>query len=160
VQPRLKTLQRLVTLYTAVEEMHSTELQRMTAAVREVEHAIGIERAIARSARIDGRGALLAGDRESWMTAESQQETTRWRQQRLEKVRLEREELNDAAREQYVASRLKREQIKRVFDDIATRMEIEEGRRMQAASDDRFLARRRWADQRAKMRDEQQLKIS
>lgn len=159
MQSRLKTLQRLVTLYSAVEEMHSIELQRMMAAVREVEHEIGVERAIARSARIDGRGALLAGDRESWMMVESQQETARWRRQRLEKVRLEREELNDAAREQYVASRLKREQIKRVFDDIAARMEIEEGRRMQAASDDRFLARRRWTDQRAKMRDEQ-IKIS
>jgi len=35
MQTRLETLQRLVTLYTAVEEMHSTELQRMTVAVRE-----------------------------------------------------------------------------------------------------------------------------
>ena len=33
----------------------------------------------------------------------------------------EREEQSDAAREQYVASRLKREQMKRVFDDIAAR---------------------------------------
>jgi hypothetical protein len=71
----------------------------------------------------------------------------------LEQIRLEREELNEAAREQYVASRLKREQIKRVFDDIAVRMEIEEGRRLQAASDDRFLARRRWTDARERIRD-------
>jgi hypothetical protein len=80
--------------------------------------------------------------------AESQQETAAWRRRRLEQIRLEREELNEAAREQYVASRLKREQMKRVCDDIAARMEIEEGRRSQAASDDRFLARRRWTDRR------------
>ncbi len=160
MQTRLETLQRLVTLYAAVEKMHSTELQRMASAVREAQQAIGIEQEIARSARINGRGALLAGDRVSWMMAETQQETAAWRRRRLEQIRLEREELNEAAREQYVASRLKREQIKRVFDDIAVRMEIEEGRRLQAASDDRFLARRRWTDTRERMRDNPRMKAS
>jgi len=155
MQTRLKALQRLVTLYAAVEEMHSTELQRMTAAVREAQQAIGVEQKVVRSARVDGRGALLAGDSVGRMMAETQQETAVWRLEGLERIRLEREELNDAAREQYVASRLKKEQIKRVFDDIAARTEIEEGRRMQAASDDRFLARRRWTDGREKMRYEQ-----
>ena len=160
MQTRLETLQRLVTLYAAVEKMHSTELQRMASAVREAQQAIGIEQEVARSARINGRGALLAGDRVSWMMAETQQETAAWRRRRLEQIRLEREELNEAAREQYVASRLKREQIKRVFDDIAIRMEVEEGRRLQAASDDRFLARRRWTDARERTQDNQRVKAS
>src|SRR6202012_922632 len=138
MQDRLETLRRLVTLYAAVEEMHSAELQRMTAAVRQTQQAIGVEQEIVRSARVDGRAALLEGNRTSWMMSETQQETAAWRRRRLERIRLEREELNDAARDQYVASRLKREQIKRVFDDIAARMEIEEGRRLQAASDDRL----------------------
>lgn len=154
MQPRLETLVRLVTLYAAVEEMHLAELQRMTAAVRDVQQAIGVEQEVARSARVDGRGALLAGDRVSWMTAETHQEVAEWRGRALEQIRLGREELSDAAREQYVASRIKREQIKRVFDDIAAKTEIEEGRRTQAASDDRFLARRRWTDAREKMRDD------
>ncbi len=154
MQARLATLQRLVTLYLAVEEMHSTELQRMTAAVREAELAIGVEQEVTRSANLAVRGALLAGDRASWMVAESQRETAAWRRRGLEQIRLEREELNNAAREQYVASRLKRMQIQRVFDDIAARMEIEEARRMQAVSDDRFLARRRWTDSRERMKDD------
>jgi hypothetical protein len=158
MQTRLETLQRLVNLYTAVEEMHSAELQRVTAAVRETQQAIGVEQEVMRSARVDGRGALLAGDRVGSVIAETHQETAAWRRQRLEQIRREREELNYAAREQYVASRLKREQIKRVFDDIDARMVIEEGRRMQAGSDDRFLARRRWTDAREKRRDEQQIK--
>jgi hypothetical protein len=158
MQTRLETLQRLVALYAAVEEMHSTELQRVTAAVREVQQVIRAEQEVARAARIDGRGALLAGDRVSWMMAESQQETVAWRRRGLEPIRLEREKLSEAAREQYVASRLRREQIKRVYDDIAVRMEIEEGRRLQAASDDRFLARRRWTDARERMRDKQRMK--
>lgn len=157
---QLETLRRLATLYAAVEEMHSAELQRMTAAVRQTQQAIGVEQEIARSARVDGRVALLEGNRTSWMMSETQQETAAWRRRRLERIRLEREELNDAAKDQYVASRLKREQIKRVFDDIAARMEIEEGRRMQAASDDRFLARRRWTDAREKTRVGEQMKTS
>ena len=160
MQSKLETLQRLVTLYAAVEEMHSTELQRMASAVREAQQAIGIEQEVAQSARINGRGALLAGDRASWMMTEIQQEAAAWRRRRLEQIRLEREELNEAAREQYVASRLKRDQIKRVVDDIAARMEREEGRRLQAASDDRFLARRRWTDTRERMRDNQRMKAS
>jgi hypothetical protein len=160
MQTRLETLQRLVSLYAAVEEMHSTELQRMGSAVRVAQQAIGMEQEVARSARVNGREALLAGDRVSAVMAETQQETAGWRRQRLEQIRLEREKLNEAAREQYVASRLKREQIKRVLDDIEVRMEIEEGRRLQAASDDRFLARRRWTDARAKTRDKQRMKAS
>jgi hypothetical protein len=152
MKPRLKTLQRLATLYAAVEEMHSIELQRMTAAVREAQLAIGVEQEVAWSARTDGRGALLTEDRVGWMMAESQQETAAWRRRRLEQVRVEREKLNDAAREQYVASRMKREQMKRVLEDIDARMSTEEGRKAQAASDDRFLARQRWKDAQEKLR--------
>jgi hypothetical protein len=152
MQTRLDTLQRLASLYTAVEEMHLTELQRRTAAVLEAKQAIGVEQGVVRWARGDGRGALQAGDRLGWATAETQQESAAWRRERLEQIRLEREELNEDARERYVASRLRREQIKRVFDDIAARTEIEAGRRVQGVSDDRFLARRRWTDTRKKMR--------
>lgn len=160
MRTRLETLERLVTFYAAVEEMHSVELQRMTAAVREAEHAIGIEQEAAWTARIDGRGALLSGDRVRWMMAETQQEAVGWRRRGLERIRIEREELNDAAREQYVASRMKREQIKRVVEDIALRMKIDEGRRVQAASDDRFLARRRWTDAQETRRADEEMKTS
>ena len=97
---RLETLQRLMNLYTAVEQMHSTELQRLTTAVREAQQAIAVEQSVAQTARIDGREALTAGDRVGWMMAETQQETAGWRTQRLEEIRVERQELNDAAREQ------------------------------------------------------------
>jgi hypothetical protein len=80
------------------------------------------------------------------MSAQTRHEAAAWRRRGLERVRLEREDLNETARQQYVASRLKREQIKRVFEDIADRMAIERERRLQAALDDRFLARRRWTD--------------
>jgi hypothetical protein len=149
-----------MTLYAAVEEMHSVELQRMTAAVRETQRAIGAVQEIAQSARLDGRAALFGGDQVCWTMAETRQETAARRRGGLEQIRAEREELNNAAREQYVASRLKREQIKRVLDDIATRVEVEEGRRIQAASDDGFLARRRWTDARKAIRNGMPMKTS
>ena len=150
--PRLQTLKRLVTLYGVVEEMHSAELQRTAAAVHEAQQAIGVQQRVARSARFDGRDALIADDRMGWEIAETQAESAGWKRRRLEQIRLEREVLKDAAREQYVASRLKSEQMQRLAQGVAVKAEIEDGRRMQAASDDRFLARRRWNDTQDRMR--------
>ncbi len=150
--PRLQTLKRLVTLYGVVEEMHSAELQRTAAAVHEAQQAIGVQQRVARSARFDGRDALIADDRMGWEIAETQAESAGWKRRRLEQIRLEREVLKDAAREQYVASRLKSEQMQRLAQDVAVKAEIEDGRRMQAASDDRFLARRQWNDAQDRMR--------
>ncbi len=158
MRSKLETLRRLATLYGVVEEMHSAELQRRTAAVREAEDAIGMEKKVAHASRTDGRVALIEGDSVGWMMAETKQETAAWRRMRLEEIRLEREDRNEAAREQYVASRLKREQIKRVLEDIAERVETEAERRMQAVSDDRFLARRRWRDTQEQRIEVQQMK--
>jgi hypothetical protein len=157
---RIETLQRLMNLYAAVEQMHSTELQRMTTAVYEAQQAIETEQSVARAARVDGRQALSAEDRAGWMMSETQQETAGWRAQRLEKIRLERQKLSDAAREQYVASRLKKEQMKRVFDEMEMRRSVEEGRRAQSSSDDLFLSRRRWTDATEKKEEKQQMKAS
>jgi hypothetical protein len=154
MRQRLETLRRLVSLYAVVEEMHSVELHRMTAAVHETAQAIVVEQDMAKSVRIDGHYALAIEDRVGWMMSETQQETSVWRRQRLVQVLHEREQLNDAARQQFMASRLKREQMEHVFDEVSAWTEIEEGRRMQAASDDRFLARRRWTETK-KMRVDQ-----
>ena len=160
VQQRVETLRRLVNLYAAVEEMHSTELHQMTAAVHEARQAIVVEQDMTKSVRIDGHSALAIGDRVGWMISETQQETSVWRRRRLEQVREEREQLNDAARQQFMESRLKREQMEHVFDEVSAWAEIEEGRRMQAVSDDRFLARRRWTEAKEKIRVDQEMKSS
>ncbi|WP_158944154.1 hypothetical protein [Granulicella sp. S190] len=157
---RLESLQRLMNLYTAVEQMHATELQRMTAAVHETQQAIAMEQSTAQMARSEGRDALAAGDRAGWTVSEIRQQTAGLRRQRLEEIRLQRQKLNDAAREQYVASRLKKEQMKRVSDEMEFRAEIEEGRRVQAVSDDLFLSRRRWTDMTEKTEESAQMKAS
>jgi hypothetical protein len=160
MQPRLDTLRRLVTLYSAVEEMHAAEMERLMMALREARDAICVEQQTAKSVRIESQRALSAGDSLTWRMAETKQLSVGRRQKRLEQIRVERDELSDAAREQYVASRLKREQMDRLLGDIATRTEVEEGRRNQAASDDRFLARRRWTDARNQIRSEEEIKLS
>jgi hypothetical protein len=157
---RLETLQRLMNLYSAVEQMHSTELQRLTTAVREAQQAIAVEQSAAQVARIDGRKALTEGDRVGWMMSETQQETAGWRRQKLEEVRLDRQELSDAAREQYVATRLKKEQMKRVCEEMKAWVQLEEGRRVQSSSDDLFLSRRRWNDAKEKTEEREQMKAS
>jgi hypothetical protein len=157
---RLETLQRLMNLYAAVEQMHSTELQRLTTAVREAQQAIAVEQSAAQVARIDGRKALTEGDRVGWMMSETQQETAGWRRQKLEEIRVDRQELSDAVREQYVASRLKKEQMKRVFQEMEARVQMEEGRRVQSSSDDLFLSRRRWTDAKEKTEEREQMKAS
>jgi len=157
---RLETLQRLMNLYAAVEQMHSTELQRLTTAVREAQQAIAIEQGVVQLARIDGRKALSEGDRVGWMMSETQQETAGWRGQKLEEIRVDRQQLSDAAREQYVASRLKKEQMKRVFEEMEARVQMEEGRRVQSTSDDLFLSRRRWTDAKEKTEEREQMKAS
>lgn len=157
---QLDTLRRLAALYVAVEEMHSTELQRVTAAVLRTKSAMESERESIRSARLDGHGALAEGQHVNWVMSQARQESAAWRVQKLEEIRLRREELLRRAQEQYVASRLKREQIQRVFDDIEERIEIEEERRAQSISDDRFLARKRWTDSRERVRRDRQIKTS
>lgn len=132
----------------------------MTSAVHEAMQAIVLEQDVAKSVRIDGHYALATGDRASWMMSETQQETSVWRRQRLEEVRQEREQLSDKASQQFMESRLKRQQMEHLFDEVAAQAEIEEERRMQAVSDDRFLARRRWTDAKEKMRVDQEMKPS
>jgi hypothetical protein len=146
MKTQLQTLKRLVDLYKAVERLHSTELQRTTTSLQKAEQAVGMQREIVNSARVDGRNALKSGDRMEWTMAEVRSGTSDWRRRRLDVIRSEREGLRDTASEQYLASRLKSEQVKRVTEAIAERIAIEEGRRVQAASDDRFLARKRWSD--------------
>jgi hypothetical protein len=157
---RLQTLKRLVALYGVVEEMESLGLQRTTAAVYEAEEAMSVQQLMAQSARLSGRDALSVGDRMGWTVSEIQRESSGWKRRRLEQVRSEREVLRDASREQYMASRLKSEQMKRVTESLAAQERFEEERRLQAALDDRFLARRRRSSGRDSMRGDGEMKVS
>jgi len=138
----------MAALYGVVERMHSVELQRATGVVLEAEQAIDAQRAIVRTAGFDGREALMQGDRMGYALAETKQEVAAWRGERLEEIRVKREELRGVVRERYAASRLKNEQMNRVVEGVAERVKTEEGRRFQATTDDRFLSRKLWMQTR------------
>jgi hypothetical protein len=59
--------------------------------------------------------------------AEMQQETAAWRRQSPSRIAWKCEELNDGSSDDIVASRLSRQEIKHVCDDLAVRLEIEGG---------------------------------
>lgn len=147
MRSRLQSLQHLVALYGVIEEMHATELQRVTATIAEAKQSIRAEEKIEWSARTDSHVALHSGDRMGWKIAITQQEAAASRMGLLERLRQERTQCRETAMEQYVASRMKRQQMKRLHHDIAQGIEAEHRRRTQAASDDRFLMRRRWIDE-------------
>ena len=134
----------MAALYGVVERMHSIELERAMGVVREAEEAIEMQRTIGRASELDGREALVLGDRMGWSLAGTQVVVAAWRKERLEEIRVKREELSVVARERYATSRVKSEQMNRVVGGIAERVEMEEGRRFQATTDDRFLSRKLW----------------
>jgi hypothetical protein len=143
---RLQTLKKILTLYQVVEEMQSLEFQRTTVAMHEADEAITVQQRMARSAYLSGRDALSVGDHMGLAISETQQATASWNRRLLGRIRAEREILNDAARKQYIASRLKTEQMKSMTERIVMQEKVVEDHRLQAASDDLFLARRRWKD--------------
>ena len=148
MEARLEVLRRLATLHEVVERTHAAVLERRVAEVREAEEAIDLQHAMARSAAFEGRAALIVDDRMGWSLADAQREFAGWRRERLERIRVEREQLRAFAQEQYVASRVKSEQMRGVVEGVEAKIAIEEGRRNQAAMDDRYLSRRLWVEAR------------
>ena len=155
MRQRLGMLRKIANLYGVMEEMRRSELERAVSAMREVEEALAVQRSAVLCARLDGRAALEDGDRLGWMTADKRREVAGWRRIRLEEELVKREAASAAARQRYLSSRIESEQMKRLRDDAAQMVEIDEGRRMQAIVDDRFLSRRSWivAKDDAQMRE-------
>ena len=147
---RIAALKRIAKLYGAVETMHSVELSRATSALNEAETAVRAEQAAGVAANLAGRAALTTGDREEWMLTDAEREMAGWRRGLLEGLRVERDAVREAARKQFLDSRVQTEQMKSVVTRMKEQVEIEQGRRMQASSDDRYLTRLRWRAQREK----------
>lgn len=144
MRSRLAVLKRLLNMYEAIEDIHAAELQRADAAVREVQEAISRQQEIMSSARDGRREAFDTGDSMARGLAELARDVADTRRRRLEPVRVDRESLRDAADRQHATSRVKSEQIGRLAARAAEQIEIEDTRKAQAVSDDRFLSRRSW----------------
>ena len=142
MRDRLQALRRLGAVFGMVEEMHSTEARGAALAVTEAQVAIQAEATRTHEARQGGREALLTDDCLGWSLAVVHEEVALRRRARLAPLLEEREERHEIARERYVASRLRNEQMKSLVEDASAQIATEEERRSQAFADDRFLSRR------------------
>ena len=149
-EKRIGSLKRIARLYGAVEQMRSAALRQASAAVHEAEKAIGAERAFAVASHAAGRQALDAGDSEERMLAATQRQVAGLRIGRVERLRVARVAVKNAAMTEFLDSRVRTEQMKQVVETMVEQGVVEETRRSQAVSDDRYLARLRWSDGRGK----------
>lgn len=145
MRTKLEKLKRITKLYEAVEEVHLIELRRTVAALSEVRNAVDVEKRSAGHTAREGWTAMAAGDRVGWSAADSRLRASGEKLNRLAAVHTERKRSNEAAREQHVASRRKSEQMQRLAERTAEQVAVHEEKKMQAGTDDRFLARQRWA---------------
>ena len=143
MRERLKALQRVLEVQELIEEMHEAESQRARAEVRQAEQAIGAQRAMAQTAALEGRHALLGDDRIGWSFATVQQGTAHWREARLAPVLSEREQRSSLARERHLDSRQWTERMQRLVKQAEESLEEMEDKRTQRDADDRYLSRKR-----------------
>jgi hypothetical protein len=149
-----RSLARLAGLYGLVEHARALELGVASSAVDEVERAERQELAVQQRCGRAAVEALAQGDRLEWGLALRERETAQTRTRRLEALRLEREQLREAAREAFSLSRLEMEQMQSAVDRVRRAEELEESRRAQAVADDRFLSRREWSKGQDALRED------
>ena len=151
--PLLKTLERVESVYAVMKHTHGLELARAAAAVEEIERSIDQQMATARRLRAEGGSALRSGDDTGWRLDESQREFGEWIVPGLRALLTRREELMEAARAIYQASRMQLEQIELVLVDLRMKLKREQAHSQQREADDRFLSRRRWLQNREPAED-------
>jgi len=139
-----KSFARLATLYAMMERMRSVELRVAAGAVEDVVCSAAIAATVRENQIADGRVAMASGRRDEWQVAQTARAVVEARMVRLATLRAEREIALEKAVQMHRASRLKMEQMDRVVDRTRTHLSLEESRRSQAESDDRFASRRAW----------------
>ena len=148
MRERKRMFMRLAKLYGLVEEARSVEMRRAAGLVVEVDQAIATQDTSIWASHAAGRSALFQDDQLGWKHAEAGVLLAESTRSQLADIREERIESHAGASEQYQTSRIKSEQMSRLLEDAAMAAETVELRRTQAAADDRYLSRRRWAEMR------------
>ena len=139
-------LGRLATLYAMMERMRSMEVQVALGAVEDVMCSAAIAATIRAGQIEDARDALATGRREAWQVAETTRGVLDRRIDRLQTERAECEAALAEASRVHRASRLDMEQMQRMVDRTRTQTMLEESRRVQGESDDRFASRSAWME--------------
>lgn len=141
---RSERIRRLGLLYRRMEQMRAAELHHATSDVADVVAVQQQERIDAWAETGASRTALAAGDTQEWMLAEAGRELIGLRMLRHCDVQVRLEQVRESAADIYQQRRVQREQMERIASARRRAEEELEGRRAQAAADDRFLSRRAW----------------
>lgn len=152
MQSHLKALDKLRSLYAVLTHLHELSLGQANAAALEVETQIDKQKATVRRSSIDSLTALSHGDTPNWMIYESQRKFIALDAARLIALRQQREEELLCATEVYQENRMQLEQMQSVLDSTKANLKREHVRKEQSFSDDLFLSRQRWLQQRAARR--------
>lgn len=139
---------RIARLYAKLEQMRSLELQRATSARNDVECATALQSAVIESLHIDGREALIAGDRVEWKIAETDVSIAERNRDCLHLLLDQRKTQVAEALAAHRAARLQWKQVDCVKGRAEALASAQDDRRTQAAADDRFAARRVWSAMR------------
>ncbi len=153
VPSRLKSIERLASLYRAMNHAEEMSLEQAVATLREAEMRIESQREQLNRSSREGHEALDAGDHARWQIHEAQQEFIEWRFEDLLELRKRRELLMREATESYKASRMQLEQMESLLRDTRSQRDLEQARVDQRESDDRYLSRQRWLAKRGLARD-------
>jgi hypothetical protein len=139
---KARRLQRLLAIRRICEDVDRGMMGMALAAVAEVDLALNAQRAELIRGTQAARVALSAGERGDWLMADAQSEVAGWNRGRLGVLREARAVEVPPAVERFLISRREHEQMKLLVRDADLAEQIEEGRKMQAATDDWFLSRR------------------
>ena len=139
-----KGVARLASLYGMTERVRSVELRVAAGAVEAVACSVAIAATVRERQITEARTAMANGRREEWQVAETTRGVVEAGIVRLAKLRVEREAVLEDAVQRHRISRLNMEQMDRVVDRARAQETLQESRRSQAESDDRFASRRAW----------------
>jgi hypothetical protein len=144
VNDELRQLGRLKRLREAKERMCEAGVAREVGRLREAEARLKAVVDAEAAAVVEAQHALNDGMRGEWMLALAVREAEAKCQPFLMKVCAECGAAVDAAKKVLRVSRIETEQVSALERELRAVMELEQGRRTQAESDDRFAARGHW----------------
>ena len=140
----MKQLERLARLRAAKERLQEAAYAKAQARVTAADHGIGACVSLRDAAGVAARAGLIDGNWDAWWLGES---TRALAERKEESLRQEREELaQQAARDHaiFAIRRLEAEQARLLVKRTLAALRVEEERRTQTTSDDRFAARAHW----------------
>jgi hypothetical protein len=141
-------LKRLAKLYALVEQRNALEVRAASAAVHEAEQAAQTLAARRRVELSAGHAGLVQGSRIEALAVERTRAAYQAHGAHLHQRGEELKAARESSVEQHRASRVERQQLEGVVERARVEKRVAEDRREQGTSDDRFLARRHWTQER------------